>query len=116
MHRSIVIAYWELIRILRSKKTIFLAIAAPVLGVAVCSSTWGERSLALRCAFPAAAVVFTWALLYIRSLTDRASGFAKGIDSTPVAGAIYFTSRLLIGLVIIAIQAAVFYAGMRIFG
>lgn len=116
MQRSIVIAYWELIRILRSKKIIFLTIAAPALCVAICSSPWGERSLALRCVFPAAAVVFTWVLLYMRSLADRASGFAAGIDSTPVAGVVSFASRLLVGLVIIAVQAAVFYVGLRVFG
>lgn len=114
MVRSIVIAYWELIRILRSKKTIFATLAVPVAGVAVCASPLGARNIALRCFFPAAAVAFTWLLLYLRSIADRTSGFAAGINSTPVAGAVSFIARLLIGLVIILVQAIVFYTVIRI--
>ncbi|MEN6371051.1 MAG: hypothetical protein ABFD64_03475 [Armatimonadota bacterium] len=114
MSRTVVLAYWEFVRLLRSRKTVFAALAVPVAGVAVCVSHLGRGNLALRCFFPAAAVLFTWLLLYVRSLTDRSSGFSAGIDSTPAAGAVSFIARLLIALVIILVQIAVFYAAIRI--
>lgn len=116
MSRTIVFAYWEFVRILRSKKTVLAALAVPVAGVAVCVSHLGRENLALKCSFPAAAVVFTWLLLYVRSLSDRSSGFAAGIDSTPVAGTVSFIARLLIALVIILVQIIFFYATIRIVG
>ena len=116
MLRSIVLAHWEVRRIVRSRRALAAVALVPLAGAAVCALPWGPKDPALRCFFLAIAALFAWLLLYVRACSDRASGFAAGLESVPGAGTMAFTARFVTWLVLAAAQISIFYATMRAAG
>ena len=108
---SIALAYWEMRRISRSRGAIIAILAAPVLAFAFCLF---YHDSALRRLFPILAAFIALILLYARYSSDKASGFASGIDSTPAVGAVVVISRVLVWLMIAAVQIITFYAIVRL--
>ena len=109
MIRSLVLAGWEIKRTLRSRAFI-LVILVPAVGIiAHLILHGGNKDTFLSCIYPAVALFINWMMLYARSFSDRASGFAAGLESTPAAGLTMLAARFMAGIIIAAFQAAVFY-------
>ncbi|MBI2843434.1 MAG: hypothetical protein HYX78_08545 [Armatimonadetes bacterium] len=116
MFRTFILAHWEMRRIWRSRASLAALILFPVAAAAAyvfVPDNLLDRE-AFRPFFAPAAVVLAWTLLYARSFSDRASGFAAGLESVPAAGAIVLGGRFVTGIVIAAIQSAAFYATMSL--
>lgn len=110
MVRSFLLTYWELRRLSRSKRAILALFTVPLLATAICIVFHDPKYVGYRCLFPAAAVISSWLILYVRMASDRAWGFAAGVDSSPAEGAIAFVSRILAGLALVLVQSVVFFA------
>lgn len=116
MTRSLVLTYWELRRICRSRPSLAAVLVIPAAATALHASLpKGTAEAAIRCFFPVMAGALAWGLLYARSFSDRASGFAAGLESTPAAGAVTFGALFLTGLFIAGFQSGVFYVAAVIF-
>ena len=111
MIRTIALAYWDIKRICRSGRAVTAVLAVPLLSAVFC---FFDRGSMLRIFFPGVAIFTAWLLLYVRSTSDRASGFATGIDSTPAAGTIIFISRFLTWLLVFVLQTILFFATIRL--
>ena len=116
MHRAVVLAYWEIRRVLRSRRAAAAVLIVPAVGAAACLLPWHSMASALKVCFPAVAVLFAWLIIYIRASSDRVSGFAAGIDSSPAAGGIAFAARFLTWLVLALVQIGIFHSVVRIVG
>jgi uncharacterized membrane protein len=106
MLKSLTIAKWEMRRIWRSKPSLVLIVAVPavlslVTGLAPGFRTQGPLLLGLT-------VALGWFILYMRAITDRATGFADGLEASPAAGASMQISRLVVGLVVTFVQVLIF--------
>ena len=116
MVRSFVLAHWEMRRICRSRPSLAAVIAVPLAAVAACIAfVAGPVEPVLKAFFPVIATVLGWSLLYVRSFSDRASGFAAGLESTP-AGAAIHGGRFFTGIAIAAVQCAIFYLAAPLVG
>jgi hypothetical protein len=110
MVRTIILTFWELKRLLRSKRAVAAEFTLPLLGILACVIFHSPKYTTYRCLFPAAAVLSSWLILYVRSSSDRASGFAAGVDSSPAEGMIAFSARILTGITLVLTQSIVFFA------
>ena len=111
MIRGLALSIWEIKRIIRSRVVIALLAGVPIiLGVASSRSNGGMRAY---CEMLALCVIFGWLLLYMRSLSDRSTGFADGIESTPAAGTSVYVSKIVLGFVVTVIETSLFCAAAR---
>jgi len=117
MLRSFVLTYWEVRRVRRSRAACAAVLILPVAAVAAHMLLGNAPGGALLGSFfPALAVVLGSALVWMRSVLDRASGFAAGLESTPAAGAIVLRARVLLVLLLVLVQTAIFYGLARVVG
>lgn len=116
MLQAVVLTYWEIKRLSRSRRALAVLLMIPALGIGICLLPWVNYNDSIRCFFPAAAGAFAWLVLCVRCISDRASGFAGGLESTPAAGGIVFISRFMVWLTVAAVQIALFYAAIRFVG
>jgi hypothetical protein len=113
MSRSIVLAYWEIRRILRVKIAVLALLLVPIVFVLGNVLLADGKTTFLKTSFPGIAIICVWIFLYVRAWFDRASGFALGVNSTPAAGGIIFASRILTGIGIILVQMIIFLIAIR---
>ncbi|HOK54256.1 MAG TPA: hypothetical protein PLU88_01005 [Armatimonadota bacterium] len=108
MARAVIIAYWELIRIRRCKHSMSFLMLVPFLCAGICILLPQIHSSPTIKLFPALIVFLTFGLIHVKSIYDRSSGFAAGLDSTPAAGVSVVSAKFLCGLLLSVIQIAVF--------
>ncbi len=107
MQRSLVLAYWEIRRVMRSRKAMTALLAVPVACGAACVFPSVNKSV-LHAFFPVAAILYSWIFLYVRACSDCTGGYGCGVESTPAAGTIAFMSRAITWAALSLVQMAVF--------
>ncbi len=102
MIRTFIVFHWELRRLTRSLVALGLILAIPIaLSAVAFRGNFGGELLV-------ASVISGWAILGLRSLADKVTGFTEGLESTPAGGTSIFASKLLVGLIVTAVQIGLF--------
>jgi hypothetical protein len=113
MIRCLICFQWELRRLLRSRAALTLLLAIPIATSAYASR---KGSPTLTGELLIISIASGWILLYLRTLADKATGFADGLESTPAGGTAVYASKMLVGVVITVVQVAIYAAVAHMLG
>lgn len=105
MFRAILLTYWEIRRLLRTRAAIATVLGVPIVGILL---NLLLRHHKMGHYFPLIALISAATMVYTRFVIDRCSGFAAGLNSTPSAGPITIGARILTCILAAATQMMIF--------
>lgn len=114
MFTVLMLTFWEIRRILRTRTSVALLVVSALLCAA--ASRIFHNGKPVRYDLLAVSILAGWLMLYVRRLSDRANGFADGIESTPAAGFSHTTSRVIIAALVTVFQIGLFLGASFVFG
>ncbi|MCE5197754.1 MAG: hypothetical protein ABFD54_12590 [Armatimonadota bacterium] len=107
---AIVLASYDLKRIIRHRPTIIALLALPLI-VALARAAFAGSSITLGAAWacPFVCLLLVWAVLHVQRMIDSTTGFTSGLLSTPTPDSHLILARILTGAAIYAAQMVIFW-------
>ena len=107
--RAVTLALWDIKRLIRRRAVAGALIGVPLV-VALARIALPRHHFTLVSAWvcPFVCLLLTCGVLYVRMLTDQASGLLDGLESTPLSHSQVKVSRLVMGFGLFALQMALF--------